>query len=86
LEFTGDKGFWCASGRLFPTSVTTVSEEKRPWHLSPLVGAKLGSLGLLQRTPVSVSPKVKDLVRKLSESVKKQGILSRFSEKKGSSS
>jgi hypothetical protein len=40
----------------------------------------------VQRSPVSVSPEVKDLVRKLSESVKKQGILSRFSEKEGSSS
>jgi hypothetical protein len=65
---------------------TTVSEEKRTWHLSPLVGAKLGRLGLVQRSPVSVSPEVKDLIRKLSESVKKQGILSRFSEKEGSSS
>jgi hypothetical protein len=54
--------------------------------LSPLVGAKLGNLGLLQRSPGSVSPEVKDLVRKLSESAKKQGILSRFSEKEGSSS
>jgi hypothetical protein len=63
-----------------------VSEIKRPWHLSPLVGANLGNLGLVQRSPVSVSPEVQDLVRKLSESVKKHGILSRFSDKESSSS
>jgi hypothetical protein len=63
-----------------------VSENKRPWHLSPLVGANLGNLGLVQRSPVSVSPEVQDLIRKLSESVKKQGILSRFSDKESSSS
>jgi hypothetical protein len=63
-----------------------VSENKRPWHLSPLVGANLGNLGLVQHSPVSVSPEVQDLVRKLSESVKKHGILSRFSDKESRSS
>ncbi|KAM0821771.1 hypothetical protein ACQ4PT_071963 [Festuca glaucescens] len=61
------------------------SQSGMPWRLSPLVGANLGIPGLLKRSPVVVPPEVQDAVRKLSESVKKMGGLSRFATQQSNS-
>lgn len=58
----------------------------KPWTLSPLVGSKLGNLGVGSGSPSTLTPQIQQLIRNLSETVKKQGLMLRFSQSESSSS
>jgi hypothetical protein len=50
----------------------------RPWRMSPNVAANIGIPDFVSRSPGSVPSQMQKLVRELSDSVRKQGVLSRF--------
>jgi hypothetical protein len=50
----------------------------RPWRMSPNVAANIGIPDFVSHPPGSVPSQIQKLVRKLSDSVRKQGVLSMF--------
>lgn len=56
-----------------------------PWKLSPLAMGCLGIPGFHRGSPVKVTREIEQLVKSLSETVNKEGILSRFGKQKSSS-
>jgi hypothetical protein len=50
----------------------------RPWRMSPNVAANIGIPDFGSHPPASVPSQMQKLVRELSDSIRKQGLLSRF--------